>query len=417
MDMVASPSKSAALTTKAISVVAAVAWMAALACFRSPTSGSTVDASVRSGDTTARGPHAVSIHVVDAAGSLTLVRGAFDRYRDRVPGVVEKFVFTRSFVPELSAKLMAMQAAGGSDVDIVLGGTDILALGVENHLWLSLLPDYADRFPRLLDQYRPQALDMQKLAQGQALVFAYMPAGPLLEFDPESVGAVPTTPEELLAWCRAHRDRFAYARPGNSGPGRTFLMGLPYLLGDSDPRDPVGGWSRTWEYLRDLGSCIEYYPSGTAALMRELGEGSRDMTVTVAGWDINPRALGIVPRNYRVAPFQNMTWVDDAQYMIVPKGVPESRLAAVLDVMKFILEPAQQALTYDQGYFYPGPAIDHVPLSLAPMRSQDVIHEFGRPEYDEWLVNQRHVRPLDAKLLVEAIKRWDREIGAEKKRK
>jgi putative spermidine/putrescine transport system substrate-binding protein len=310
-----------------------------------------------------------------------------------------------------------MQAAGEADVDLILGGTDILAAGVEDHLWLQVLPDFADHFPGLLNRYRPQALDMQGLAEGQALVFAYMPAGPLLEFDPESVEAVPSTPEKLLAWCKSHLGRFAYARPGNSGPGRTFMMGLPYLLGDADPRDPVDGWTRTWAYLRDLGSCIEYYPSGTAALMRELGEGSRDMTVTVAGWDINPRALGVVPQAYRVAPFENMTWVDDAQYMIIPKGIPPARLTAVLDVMKFILEPEQQALTYDQGYFYPGPAVDHVPLSLAPKPSQDVIREFGRPEYDEWLVSQRHVRPLDAKPLVEAIRRWDREIGAPKKRK
>ena len=399
------------------SVVAALAWITACGCSQSPVSTSAFDASVRSVHTFTQNPGAVPIHVVDAGGSLVLVRGAFDRYREMVPGVVEKFVFTRSFVPDLSAKLKAMQSAGGSDIDLVLGGTDILASGVENHLWLSILPEHQDRFPGILDRYRPQALEMQRLAEGQALVFAYMPAGPLIAFDPESVGNVPTTPEDLLTWCRAHRGRFAYARPGNSGPGRTFLMGLPYLLGDSDPKDPVHGWARTWAYLRDLGSCIEYYPAGTAALMRELGEGSRDMTVTVAGWDINARALGVVPRGYRVAPFQRMTWVDDAQYMIVPKGVPSDRLAAVLDVMRFILEPAQQALTYDEGYFYPGPAVAHVPLSLAPKHSQDVIHEFGRPEYDEWLVSQPHVRPLDAKLLVEAIGRWDRDIGAEKKRK
>ena len=55
--------------------------------------------------------------------------------------------------------------------------------------------------------------------------------------------------------------------------------------------------------------------------MKELGEGSRDMTVTMTGWDINPRILGIVPKEYKVAPFKGMTWVNDAHYMVVPKGV------------------------------------------------------------------------------------------------
>ena len=34
------------------------------------------------------------------------------------------------------------------------------------------------------------------------------------------------------------------------------------------------------------------------AVMKELGEGSRDMTVTMTGWDLNPRILGIVPKSY-----------------------------------------------------------------------------------------------------------------------
>ncbi len=72
-------------------------------------------------------------------------------------------------------------------------------------------------------------------------------------------------------------------------------MGLPYLLGDSDPRDPVNGWAKTWEYLAALGENIEYYPTGTGGVMKELGEGTRDIVATTTGWDINPRALGIVP--------------------------------------------------------------------------------------------------------------------------
>ena len=74
-------------------------------------------------------------------------------------------------------------------------------------------------------------------------------------------------------------------------------MGLPYLLGDKDPRDPVKGWDKTWAFLKELDTCIEYYPTGTGAMMKELGEGSRDMTVTMTGWDLNPRILGIVPKD------------------------------------------------------------------------------------------------------------------------
>ena len=67
--------------------------------------------------------------------------------------------------------------------------------------------------------------------------------------------------------------------------------------------------------------------------------------------------------------------------MVVPKGVSDDKLAVLLDLMAFLLKPEQQAFSYDEGYLYPGPAVKNVPLSMAPKESQDIIREFGRPEY------------------------------------
>ncbi len=372
------------------------------------------------GEGTAAAPKAsgpVTINVVDVAGTLQLVQEAIEAFRAAQPGKVDKFTFTKAPAPELPGKLKAMQSAGRMDIDLVLGGTDILAAGIEQGLWTRMFPDHADVFGKAVDSYTDQVREMQKLAQDQAVAVVFMPAGPLLEYNPEVVKSPPTTPAELLSWCKEHKDRFIYARPANSGPGRTFLMGLPYLLGDKDPKDPVGGWDKTWAFLKELDSCIEYYPSGTTATMKEFGEGSRDMTMTVTGWDINPRALGIVPANYKVAAFKDMTWVNDTQYMIVPKGLAPEKLAVVLELMAFLLEPQQQAMTYDKGYFYPGPALKGVTLEMAPKASQDVIKQFGRPEYDDWLARFPHQRPLEAKAMVAAFRRWDEEVGAQKTKK
>ena len=38
-----------------------------------------------------------------------------------------------------------------------------------------------------------------------------------------------------------------------------------------------------------------------------------------------------------------------------------------------MLSKPAQAMTYDDGYFYPGPAVKDVPLSMAPAASQDAI--------------------------------------------
>ncbi len=100
---------------------------------------------------------------------------------------------------------------------------------------------------------------MQKLAQGKGTTIVYYPSGPLFEYNPDKVQAPPTTPQELLAWAKAHPKKFQYADPANSGPGRTFLMGLPYLLGDKDPADPVKGWDKTSAYLKELDKYVGVY--------------------------------------------------------------------------------------------------------------------------------------------------------------
>ncbi|SAK63727.1 ABC transporter periplasmic ligand binding protein [Caballeronia calidae] len=366
------------------------------------------------GMSAARAADPVSINIVDVAGNLQLTQKGFEAFKAKYPNLVSSITFTNAPAPQLPGKIKAMQAAGRSDIDLVVTGTDALAAGIQQGLWEKLLPDQSKAFPGVLDKYAPGPRKMQDIAQGYGLEVTYMPAGPLLEYNPAKVTDVPKTPDQLLAWCKAHPNKLIYARPANSGPGRTFLMGLPYVLGDKDPMDPVNGWDKTWAFLKQLNDCIPYYPGGTSAVMKELGEGTRDMTVTVTGWDINPRALGIVPAEFKVGAFDNMTWVNDAHYMVIPKGVPKEKLDVLYKLMNFMLEPAQQALTYDDGYFYPGPAVKDVPLSMAPAKSQEVIQKFGRPEYAKLLADRPHVLPLNAQAMVAAFQKWDREIGAAK---
>ncbi|AOJ31545.1 extracellular solute-binding protein [Burkholderia metallica] len=356
----------------------------------------------------------VSLNIVDVAGNLQLTQKAIEAFRDKNPNLVSNVTFTNAPAPQLPGKIKAMQAAGRADIDLVLTGTDALAAGIEQNLWMKLLPENAAALPGVLDKYAPGPRKMQDLAQGFGLEVTYMPAGPLLEYNPAKVSNPPKTPDQLLAWCKAHPNKLIYARPANSGPGRTFLMGLPYVLGDKNPQDPINGWDKTWAFLKQLNDCIPYYPGGTSAVMKELGEGTRDMTVTVTGWDLNPRALGIVPAEFRVQAFDDMTWVNDAHYMVIPKGVPKEKLDVLFKLMNFLLEPAQQAMTYDDGYFYPGPAVKGVTLEMAPAHSQEVIRKFGRPEYAKLLADRPHVQPLNAQAMVAAFQKWDREIGSQK---
>ena len=135
----------------------------------------------------------------------------------------------------------------------------------------------------------------------------------------------------------------------------------------------------------------------------------------MTGWDINPRALGTVPKSAEVAALQGMHWVNDAHYMVIPKKLAADRLPVLLDVMSFMLTKPAQAFTYDRGYFYPGPAVAGVTLDMAPEQSQEDIKEFGRPEYAKMLDAYPNEQPLDAQNMVYAFQRWDQQIGSKRK--
>jgi putative spermidine/putrescine transport system substrate-binding protein len=354
----------------------------------------------------------ISLSIIDVAGNLQLTQPAFQEYAKTHSKLVSNINFTQATAPELPGKLKAQQAAGEVDIDLVLTGTDALAAGIAQNLWVKMFPTYASDLPKLSGILEPGALKMQALAEDQGVIVSYCPGGPLLEYMPEMVKTPPKTAQELLDWARANKGQFIYARPANSGPGRAWLMGLPYILKDKDPMDPANGWDKTWAYLREIGKYIPYYPTGTGAVMKELGEGSRSMTVTMTGWDINPRALGVVPKEAKVGVIEGFHFVTDGHYMCIPKGLKADRIGVLLDLMRFMLTPHAQAYAWDKGYFYPGPAVKNVPLSMAPEADQKIIKEYDRPMYKKLIADTPKNVPLPAQKMVYAFERWDRDIGA-----
>lgn len=356
----------------------------------------------------------VTINIVDVAGNLALTQPAFQNYAKAKPNLVSRFNFTKAPAPELPGKIKAQQDASRVDIDLVLTGLDALSAGIEQKLWVQVLPAYASALPKLDDILLPAAVKMQAVAEGQGVIVITSPGGPIIEYAPERVKTPPTTAEELLAWAKANPNKFIYARPANSGPGRELMMGLPYILGDKDPKDPVNGWEKTWAYLKELGQYIEYYPTGTGATMKELGEGTRDMLASMTGWDLNPRIIGVVPKSAAITTLKGFRWIQDAHYMCIPKGLSNDKLAVLIDLMNFMLEKPQQAVTYDQGYAYPGPAVKDVPLSLAPAESQAAIKEFGRPEYDKLIAEVPAELPLEPNRMVTAFRIWDEQVGSKK---
>ncbi|GAA0495762.1 ABC transporter substrate-binding protein [Paractinoplanes deccanensis] len=396
----------------ALAAAAAIALLAtACGAPESPNSGG--DAT---GPVPAKPDSAVTLNILDVAGNLQLTQGMIDEFAAKNSDQIGKVTYSKATAPELVGKIKAQQNANRVDIDLVLTGVDGLAAGIEQGLWTPLLPAYKDRLSGM-NGYSEGAAAMQKLAGDHGVTVTYYPSGPLIEYLPAKVPSPPKTAEELLAYAKANPGAVQYARPSNSGPGRTLLMGLPYLLGDSDPKDPISGWSKTWQYLAELNKYVTLYPSSTSETMKNLANGSAKIIASTTGWDINPRVLGTVPKEAQVGALEGFHWVTDAHYAVIPKGVPAGKQAAILNLLADMLTPQQQAKAYDKGYFYPGPAVEGVTLDMAPAESRQAIQEYGRPEYDKLIADHPLEVPLDAKALVAAFDKWDREIGGAKVKK
>jgi ABC-type uncharacterized transport system YnjBCD substrate-binding protein len=377
-----------------------------------PSSGNTTTAAASDVPSTPSKP--VTLNILDIAGNLQLTKGMIENFVKANPTIVSGVTYSTSPAPDMAGKLKAQQQAGQVQTNLVLTGTDGLSAGISQDLFTKVTPDFESRFPNLESNYQEPAANMQKLAEGYGVEVTYYPSGPLLEYNPATVTNPPTTPQELLDWAKAHPGKFQYANPANSGPGRTWLMGLPYLLGDKDPKDPEKGWDKTWAYLAELNQYTANYPTGTTETMKNLASGAVDMVMSTTGWDINPRVLGTVPNTVQVGIMQPMHWVSDAQFAVIPKGVDKDVLSADLALIKWMLQPDQQAIAYDDGYFYPGPAVKDVTLDMAPQHSQDVIKQFGRPEYDQWISQYPVESSLPAGDQVKAFDLWNRNVGSKK---
>ncbi|WP_433721071.1 extracellular solute-binding protein [Actinoplanes sp. CA-051413] len=392
-------------------VTAATAALLLLTACSAPDSGGS--AQDTDGEVPAKPGKAVTLNILDVAGNLQLTQPMIDDFVSKNSGVVSKVTYSKSPAPELVGKVKAQQNANRVDIDLVLTGVDGLSAGIEQGLWNPLLTKYRDRLPGV-QQYLPGAAAMQQLAGDSGVTVTYYPSGPLIEYLPAKVPNPPKSAPELLAYAKANPGAVQYARPSNSGPGRTFLMGLPYLLGDSDPKDPTGGWDKTWAYLAELNKYVTLYPSSTGETMKNLANGSAKIIASTTGWDINPRVLGTVPKEAAIGTLQGFHWVTDAHYAVVPKGVSTDKQSAVLLLLAHMLTKEQQAKAYDKGYFYPGPAVKDVDLAMAPADSRAAIEEFGRPEYAGLIAGAPLEVPLGSKQLVAAFDRWDREIGGAK---
>jgi len=352
----------------------------------------------------------ITLSVIDTGGDLASTQVILENYKKTHPDKIKEIKIQRAPAPELPAKIKAQQDAGRLDINLVLTGQDGGSLLAQNEQVIQI-PDYQKNFPR--DVLTDAGKALYDEGQDYLLPSVGNAGGPVLIYNPSKVPNPPKTAQELLAWVKANPGKFMYARPANSGPG-PILQGVSFILSDSKPLDPEKGWEKSWDFLKELGKSIEYYPTGTAITLKEFAQGQRWMIAGIMEWDMKPRAQSVIPPDSKISIMENTTFVVDGHYWCIPKGVPQDHIDIIVDLMKFMWTPEQQALTWSA---FIGPVVKSATIVSAPKNIQDDVKEFWRPEYDQIGTKWKVSPPLGVKQLSYAMDRWDREIGADQVKK
>ncbi len=356
----------------------------------------------------------ITISILDNGGDYASTGIIIENYKKANPDKVKEIKLQRGPAPETPAKIKAQQDAGRADINLILTGQDAGSVLVANKQVIDLFPKYDKMVPQ--NELNEAAKVLQDSGGGALMPVVVNAGGPVFIYNPKKVPKPPKTIDEFLAWAKANPQRFLYARPANSGPGRSIMCGLPYILNDKAPMDPEKGWDKAWAFMKELGKYVEYYPTGTLFTLREFAQDQRWMIAGIMEWDMKPRAEGVIPPDAKITVLDNTTFVIDGHYWGIPKGVPQNEVDVLLDLMKFMRRPEQQVLTWKA---FIGPSIKAATFDKAPPDIRDLVKEHWRPEYDQIGPGKKYkmAPQLDFKELTYAMDRWDREIGAQQIKK
>jgi len=211
----------------------------------------------------------------------------------------------------------------------------------------SWLPQYAKLFPT--DELTDAGKVLQAEGEGYLLPSVVNNGGPVFIYNPAKVKAPPKSVDEFKAWAKANPGKFMYARPANSGPGRSILCGLPFILGDKKPNDPVAGWDKTWAFLKENrrvgSSTTRPAPRSRSRSSPRARAGSSPV---IMEWDMKPRAEGTIPPVLEdLHPAQHVVR-DRRPLLDDPQGRVGRRAGdRPSNLMKFMRRPDQQVLTVE----------------------------------------------------------------------
>ncbi|WP_265442674.1 extracellular solute-binding protein [Flexivirga meconopsidis] len=202
----------------------------------------------------------------------------------------------------------------------------------------------------------------------------YRGSSVVIAYDSKKVRPAPKTLADVIAWSKAHKGGFTYNSPSSGGAGQGFVQAV--LDSKLDQADTVAltkaadpavekKWAPGFAELKSLTPSIyqKTYPNSNQAALNLLANGTIAMTPTWSDMFLSNSANGTLGKNIKAVSVSNPELPGGNSSLAVVKN--SSHQKAALQLLNWILEPAQQSTIATTLSGYPA-----IPLSKLPESDQ-----------------------------------------------
>ena len=237
------------------------------------------------------------------------------------------------------------------DVDVWEGGSSDITQGAQDGIWEKL--SQTD-IPNL------SKIDSKNLSLVNNLAIPYRASSVVLAYNKDKVKNVPQTPDELYAWIRSHKGKFAYNDPSTGGAGDSFVTTAIYnFLPAADMSKPYdksieAKWNKGLNLLKSLAPDLYQggvYPKGNQGTLDLLAKGDIYMAPAWSDMALQEKANKTLPSNIALSQL-TPGFTGGPAYLMIPSL--SAHKAAAEKFLNFVLSMNAQKEVVNKMYGYPG---------------------------------------------------------------
>jgi putative spermidine/putrescine transport system substrate-binding protein len=201
----------------------------------------------------------------------------------------------------------------------------------------------------------------------------YRASSVVLAYNSQYVSTPPTTLDDIYAWVKANKGKFAYNPPDTGGSGEHFIVATlkKFIPASQIDTFQTGydasietSWQQGFDLLKGLAPDLlqgGFYPKGNVPILQELGKQTIYVAPVWSDQGLSYISQKLVPDAVKLTTI-NPPFSGGASYLGVPTGSQHQQQAYAF--IEWVMQPDQQGVIIDKINGYPGLEWQYMPASM-----------------------------------------------------